>query len=134
MGGSMTGMVTRNNFCGGRATSLADAGKENPAKSAGDLFGRDLATSARTQSGGNTITLAQQVMIIAGTMEITDFVFSQREDSLLTGNYNAYRTHTTRKLHKVRQRLGQTTPKGRKYTAKRPVTADDVNNNVEYVL
>ncbi|PYI06292.1 hypothetical protein BO78DRAFT_397244 [Aspergillus sclerotiicarbonarius CBS 121057] len=65
-------------------------------------------------------------------MDITDFIFSQREDSLLTGNYNAYRTHTTRKLHKVRQRLGQTTPKGRKYTAKRPVTAEDVSSNVEY--
>lgn len=66
-------------------------------------------------------------------MEITDFIFSQREESLLTGNYNAYRAHTTRKLHSARQRLGQTTPKRSKYIAKRPVTAEDVNSNVEYV-
>ncbi|PYI00150.1 hypothetical protein BO71DRAFT_393768 [Aspergillus ellipticus CBS 707.79] len=66
-------------------------------------------------------------------MEITDFIFSQREDILLAGNYNAYRTHTTRKLHKLRQRLGQATPKGRKYTAKRPVTAEDVKNNAQFV-
>ncbi|KAI2899492.1 hypothetical protein CBS76997_2379 [Aspergillus niger] len=66
-------------------------------------------------------------------MEITDFIFSQREESLLTGNYNAYRAHTTRKLHSARLRLGQTTPKRSKYIAKRPVTAEDVNSNVEYV-
>lgn len=67
-------------------------------------------------------------------MEITDFIFKEREEVLLAGDYNAYRAHTTRKLHKLRKKLGQTTPKGRKYTAKAPVSAEDVSNNVAYVL
>ncbi|KAF9885808.1 hypothetical protein FE257_012390 [Aspergillus nanangensis] len=66
-------------------------------------------------------------------MEITDFIFKQREDVLIVGDYNAYRAHTTRKLHKLRKKLGQTTPKGRKYTAKAPVTAEEINNNVAFV-
>ncbi|KAH1492289.1 hypothetical protein LV164_000783 [Aspergillus fumigatus] len=66
-------------------------------------------------------------------MEITDFVFKEREDVLLAGDYNAYRAHTTRRLHKLRKKLGQTTPKGRKYTAKPPVSAEDISNNVAYV-
>lgn len=67
-------------------------------------------------------------------MEITDFVFNQREESLVVGDYNAYRAHATRKLHKLRKKLGQTTPKGRKYTAKPPVSAEDIGSNVTYVL
>lgn len=67
-------------------------------------------------------------------MDITDFIFSQREDVLLVGDYNAYRAHASRKLHKLRKKLGQTTPKGRKYTPKSPVSAEDVGNNVAYVL
>jgi signal recognition particle subunit SRP68 len=66
-------------------------------------------------------------------MEITDFIFRQREDVLLAGDYNAYRAHTTRKLHKLRKKLGQTTPKGRKYTAKPPVSAEDISGNAAYV-
>ncbi|GES61559.1 signal recognition particle [Aspergillus terreus] len=66
-------------------------------------------------------------------MEITDFIFKEREEVLLAGDYNAYRAHTTRKLHKLRKKLGQTTPKGRKYTAKAPVSAEDVSNNVAFV-
>lgn len=67
-------------------------------------------------------------------MEITDFIFKQREDVLLAGDYNAYWAHTTRKLHKLRKKLGQTTPKGRKYTAKPPVSAEDISSNVAYVF
>lgn len=67
-------------------------------------------------------------------MDITDFIFGQREDSLLVGNYDAYRAHATRKLHKLRKKLGLTTPKGRKYTAKSPITAENVASNVAYVL
>ncbi|KAE8396563.1 hypothetical protein BDV23DRAFT_177556 [Aspergillus alliaceus] len=66
-------------------------------------------------------------------MDITDYIFSQREEVLLTGDYNAYRIHTTRKLHKLRKKVGQTTPKGRKYTAKPPVSAENVNDNIAYV-
>lgn len=64
-------------------------------------------------------------------MDITDFIFAHREETLLTGNYNAYHAYTSRKLHKLQKRLGQTTPKGRKYTAKPAISAEDVSKNVE---
>lgn len=67
-------------------------------------------------------------------MDITDFIFSQREDTLVVGDYNAYRAHASRKLLKFRKKLGQTTPKGRKYTSKPPVSAENVASNVTYVL
>ncbi|KAJ5740513.1 Signal recognition particle subunit SRP68 [Penicillium malachiteum] len=65
-------------------------------------------------------------------MEITDYIFKEREEVLLVGDYNAYRAHATRKLHKLRKKLGQATAKGRKYTAKPPVTAENVGDNVAY--
>lgn len=68
------------------------------------------------------------------SMDITDFIFNQREEALVVGDYNAYRAHATRKLHKLRKKLGQTTPKGRKYTTKPPVSAEDIGNNVVYVF
>ncbi|CEL09085.1 Putative Signal recognition particle subunit SRP68 [Aspergillus calidoustus] len=66
-------------------------------------------------------------------MDITEYIFARREEVLLAGDYNAYRAHTTRKLHKLRKKLGQATPKGRKYTAKAPITAEDVGKNVANV-
>ncbi|KAL3478762.1 hypothetical protein BJX99DRAFT_223809 [Aspergillus californicus] len=66
-------------------------------------------------------------------MDITEYIFARREEVLIAGDYNAYRSHTTRKLHKLHKRLGQTTPKGRKYTAKSPISADDVGKNVANV-
>ncbi|KAK9854685.1 Signal recognition particle subunit SRP68 [Penicillium brevicompactum] len=66
-------------------------------------------------------------------MEVTDFIFKEREEVLLVGDYNAYRAHTTRKLQKLRKKLGQATVKGRKYTAKPVVTAENVGSNVSYV-
>jgi signal recognition particle subunit SRP68 len=66
-------------------------------------------------------------------MEVTDFVFKEREEALLVGDYNAYRAHTTRKLQKLRKKLGQATAKGRKYTAKPAVTAENIGSNVSYV-
>ncbi|KAL1970689.1 hypothetical protein VTN77DRAFT_4333 [Rasamsonia byssochlamydoides] len=65
-------------------------------------------------------------------MEITNFFFSRREQALLVGDYNSYRAQTSRRLHTVRKKLGQTTPKGRKYTAKPPVTAENVGSNTAY--
>ncbi|KAK2758186.1 hypothetical protein FQN54_004030 [Arachnomyces sp. PD_36] len=66
-------------------------------------------------------------------MEITNFVVSHREEALLIGDYDAYRAQLSRRLHTVRKRLGQTTPKGRKYTPKAPVTAENVAANTEYI-
>jgi signal recognition particle subunit SRP68 len=34
-------------------------------------------------------------------------IFKEREEVLLVGDYNAYRAHTTRKLQKLRKKLGQ---------------------------
>lgn len=66
-------------------------------------------------------------------MDITEFIFSQREEVLLVGDYNAYRAHASRRLLKLRRKLGQTTPKGRKYAAKSPVSAEDIASNAGYV-
>ncbi|KAL4810755.1 hypothetical protein BDV18DRAFT_127935 [Aspergillus unguis] len=66
-------------------------------------------------------------------MDITEYIFSRREEVLIAGDYNAYRAHTTRKVHNVRKKLGQTTPKGRKYTAKSPITAESIGQNVANV-
>lgn len=65
-------------------------------------------------------------------MDITQFIASGREQSLLLGDYNSYRSQSSRKLHTLRRRLGQTTPKGRKYIAKPVVTGEDVSKNTEY--
>ncbi|KAF7719915.1 Uncharacterized protein PECH_004438 [Penicillium ucsense] len=65
-------------------------------------------------------------------MDITDYIFKEREEVLLAGDYNVYRAHATRKLHKLRKKLGQATAKGRKYTAKPAVTAENIAANVSY--
>ncbi|KAJ5893773.1 Signal recognition particle subunit SRP68 [Penicillium taxi] len=66
-------------------------------------------------------------------MEITDYIFNEREEVISVGDYNAYRAHATRKLHKLHKKLGQATSKGRKYTAKPAVTAENVGSDVAYV-
>ncbi|KAL4929478.1 signal recognition particle subunit SRP68 [Aspergillus undulatus] len=66
-------------------------------------------------------------------MDITEYIFARREEVLIAGDYNAYRAHTTRKLHNIRKKLGQTTPKGRKYAAKPPISAQDVGRNVAHI-
>ncbi|KAF7509440.1 hypothetical protein GJ744_008003 [Endocarpon pusillum] len=66
-------------------------------------------------------------------MNITSYVTSERESALLVGDYNVYRAQATRRIHSLRKRLGQTTPKGRKYIPKAPVTADDIQRDHEFV-
>ena len=65
-------------------------------------------------------------------MNITSYVVSERESALLAGDYNAYRAQATRRIHSLRKRLGQATPKGRKYAQKSPITADDIQRDHEY--
>lgn len=67
-------------------------------------------------------------------MEITKSIVSERDRALIGGDYGNYHTQATRRIHTIRKRLGTTTPKGRKYVAKSPVTAQDVAKNREYVL
>ncbi|EXJ69576.1 uncharacterized protein A1O5_07612 [Cladophialophora psammophila CBS 110553] len=65
-------------------------------------------------------------------MDITGSLVSERERALLGGDYNAYHAQATRKIHNLRKRLGAAT-RGRKYTPKAPVTAENVAKNAEWV-
>ncbi len=64
-------------------------------------------------------------------MNITNSFASERDRALLSGDYNAYHAQATRKIHSLRKRLGATT-RGRKYTPKAHVTAENVAKNAEY--
>lgn len=66
-------------------------------------------------------------------MEITKSVVSQRDRALVGGDYQTYHVQITRRIHTIRKRLGITTPKGRKYSAKAAVTSQDVSKNSEWV-
>lgn len=69
--------------------------------------------------------------IKASTMNITENIVSQRDKALLTGDYNNYHAQNSRRIHTIRKRLGVSTPRGRKYTSKEAVTAENVAKNVE---
>ena len=66
-------------------------------------------------------------------MDLTDFVISRRNEALLVGDYGLYRKQSSRRLLTVRRKLGRTSPKGRKYTAKAPISAEDIASNEELV-
>ena len=66
-------------------------------------------------------------------MNITSYVVSERESALVLGDYNAYRAQATRRIHSLRKRLGQATPKGLKYSSKSPISAKDIKQDNEYV-
>ncbi|KAL9103997.1 MAG: hypothetical protein Q9163_001017 [Psora crenata] len=66
-------------------------------------------------------------------MEITKYIVSQREKALLLGDYGTYRRQLTRRLPVVRKKLYPTTSKGRTYTARQQVTAEDIGSNHEFV-
>lgn len=65
-------------------------------------------------------------------MDITSFIVSHREDALLAGDYNSYRAQLSRRLHTIRSKLGQTTPRGKKYSPKPAITAENVAKDTEY--
>jgi signal recognition particle subunit SRP68 len=64
-------------------------------------------------------------------MDITSFIVKRRNDALLVGDYGSYRKTLTARLLTLRRRLGRTSAKGRKYTPKAPITAEDVSSNPE---
>ncbi|KAK5944258.1 signal recognition particle subunit srp68 [Knufia obscura] len=66
-------------------------------------------------------------------MNITRSVVSERDRALIGGGYSNYHIRATRRIHTIRKRLGATTPKGRKYTQRSPVTVQDVAKNTEWV-
>lgn len=67
----------------------------------------------------------------ARKMDITNFVISKRNDALLIGDYGSYRTALSRRILTLRRKLGRTSPKGKKYAAKAPITAEDIKSNHE---
>lgn len=66
-------------------------------------------------------------------MDITASILSQRDRALIGGDYSAYHTQATRRIQRIRGRLGVSTPRGKKYTSKNEVTAADVAKNTEFV-
>ena len=66
-------------------------------------------------------------------MDITGFVVAQRNKALLLGDYGSYRKQLSRRLLVVRKKLNYST-KGRKYSAKPPVTVEDIASNHECVV
>lgn len=66
-------------------------------------------------------------------MNITQSVVSERDRALIGGDYASYHAQAVRRVHALRRRLGTATPRGRKYTPKTPVTADNVGQNAESV-
>lgn len=65
-------------------------------------------------------------------MDITKFLVSQRDKSLLSGDYASYRTQLSRRLLVVRRKLNYKSAKGNKYAAKPPISVEDVQSNHEY--
>ncbi|RMZ76181.1 hypothetical protein DV737_g4944, partial [Chaetothyriales sp. CBS 132003] len=66
-------------------------------------------------------------------MNITRSIVSERDRALLSGDYAVYHAQATRRIHKLRKRLGNATPRGKKYVPKTPVTAENVASNGEWV-
>lgn len=65
-------------------------------------------------------------------MDITNFIVTQREKALLAGDYGTYRTQLARRLLVVRRKLNYTSTKNRKYSAKAPVSVEDIRSNHEW--
>lgn len=64
-------------------------------------------------------------------MDITKSIVKGREDALLLGDYNTYRVALSRRLHTVQKKLGRATKKNAKFTAKQPVTAENIGGDRE---
>ncbi|KAL8725725.1 MAG: hypothetical protein Q9166_007175 [cf. Caloplaca sp. 2 TL-2023] len=65
-------------------------------------------------------------------MEITKFIVNERNKALLVGDYGSYRKQLSRRLLVVRKKLNYSS-KGRKYSPKDPITAEDIVSNHEFV-
>jgi signal recognition particle subunit SRP68 len=66
-------------------------------------------------------------------MDITRSITSERDRALLSGDHDVYHAQASRRIHTLRKRLGAATPKGRKYSPKALVTAENVASNIEWV-
>lgn len=66
------------------------------------------------------------------TMEITKFVVEGRDEAKLYGDSSAYRGRLSNRIHNLRKKLGIATKPRAKYS-NRPVTAEDIGHNHEYI-
>ena len=67
----------------------------------------------------------------SASMDLTAFIANTRNASLLIGDYGTYRKTLSRRILTLRRKLGRTSPKGKKYVAKTPVSAEDISSNPE---
>ena len=65
-------------------------------------------------------------------MDITAFVTSNRDRAFLVGDYGSYRSQLSRQTLALRKKLGRTTPKNAKFTAKQPISVEDVSKDPGY--
>ena len=71
-------------------------------------------------------------LTLPSEMDITSFIVGHRADALLIGDYNQYRALLTRRLLTLSKRLKRTTPKGKKYSKKPAITAEDIGTDTGY--
>ena len=64
-------------------------------------------------------------------MNITESIVLQRGKALLSGDYDSYHAQTSRRIHALRRRLGEATPRARKFTSKERITAENIAKNAE---
>lgn len=64
-------------------------------------------------------------------MDITKSIVKGREDALLLGDYNTYRTTLSRRLHATQKKLGRVGKRNAKFTEKPAVTAEDIGKDRE---
>lgn len=65
-------------------------------------------------------------------MDITTFVYRNREQALALGDYASYRAQLSRQVVALRRKLKITTPKNHKYSKKAPLTAEQVAKDKQY--
>ncbi|RAL66120.1 hypothetical protein DID88_005791 [Monilinia fructigena] len=65
-------------------------------------------------------------------MEVTKFVVDGRDEAKLYGDSSAYRARLSNRIYNLRKKLGIATKPRAKY-CKKPVTAEDIGQNHEYV-
>ncbi|ESZ98675.1 hypothetical protein SBOR_0913 [Sclerotinia borealis F-4128] len=65
-------------------------------------------------------------------MEVTKFIIEGRDEAKLYGDSSAYRGRLSNRIHNLRKKLGIATKPRAKYS-NRPVTAEDIGQNHEYV-
>lgn len=67
-------------------------------------------------------------------MDTINFISSLRQQALLLGDYNAYRRMCSRRLAKLRKKLGRVHDPKKKDQKPAPVTVEDIARDPAYVM